>query len=263
MQKGHFSPWIRPDIIKQITRGACNRDQLRKRLEGKTGRLAMTPMLMDTLKTNLGHSSLRKSRKRILWAVATICWAGALRIHEILSRLASNYDPLTTLLTTDIKVCDVKVGDRVVDTLKITIKHPKEERLSAGVVFDVFATKDFMCPVKAFRDWQRDKVVRQTNTKPMFRLADGQNYTGAMFNRDIKRLLRNEVDYDKSPITSHSFRAGLATFMAKSGYSDEDIMTIGRWHSGAFLNYIKTPREVRAKLAEELADKVSKAMKLK
>ena len=35
MRKGCFDPLIRPDVI--ITRGACNRDQLIKRMEGKPG----------------------------------------------------------------------------------------------------------------------------------------------------------------------------------------------------------------------------------
>ena len=228
MQKGFFSPWIRPEVIKQITRGACNRDQLEKRMQGKTGKHAMTPDLMWAVKMNLGSVTWRRSRKRLVWAVSTICWAGALRIHEILARSSSCYDPLTTMTASDIKLGKTKVEDRVVETLKIFLKHPKEERLSSGVVIDVFATGDFMCPVKAFKDWHKDKVVRLSPQRPMFRLAEGQNYTGALFNKDLKTLLKDDVDYEKAPITSHSFRRGLVTFMAKNNYSDEAIMKIGR-----------------------------------
>ena len=177
----------------------------------------MTPDLIWRLKTNLAKANMRISRKRIIWAVATICWGGAFRIHEVLSRESKSYDPFTTLLAADIKVCDVKVKDRKVKALRINLKHPKEERLSAGVVIDVFATDNFMCPVKAFTNWMADKVVRLSNLKPQFRLAEGQNYTGSMFNKDIRKLLEGVVDYEKSPVTSHSFRAGLATFMAKAG----------------------------------------------
>ena len=46
MQKGFFEPYIRPEIIKQITRGACNRDQIVKRMEGKAEKMAMTPEIM-------------------------------------------------------------------------------------------------------------------------------------------------------------------------------------------------------------------------
>jgi hypothetical protein len=138
MQRGHFSPWIRPEVIQQITRGACNRDQLVKRMQGKTGKLAMDPRLMKTLKLTLSVSSLRKSKKRIIWAVSTIAFGGAFRIHEILSRQSDCYDPLTTLLAKDVRVINVSVEGKVVRALKITLKHPKEERLSAGVIIDVF-----------------------------------------------------------------------------------------------------------------------------
>ena len=179
-----------------------------------------------------------------------------------MSRNEDKFDPLTTLLASDITVTKVSMADKEVEALKISIKHPKEERLSAGVVIDVFATGDFMCPVKAHTDWMRDKVVNLSSSKPMYRLADGRLYTGATFNKDLKALLKLDVDYNKSPVTAHSFRAGLATFMAKAGYKDEDIMKIGRWHSSAFQTYIKEPRIVRAKLAEELAKKVAQSMVL-
>ena len=47
MQKGYFEPYIRPEVIKQITRGACNRDQIVKRMEGKAEKMAMTPEIMQ------------------------------------------------------------------------------------------------------------------------------------------------------------------------------------------------------------------------
>ena len=34
MQRGFFEPWVRPDIVKQILRGASNWDQLMKRMPG-------------------------------------------------------------------------------------------------------------------------------------------------------------------------------------------------------------------------------------
>ena len=70
----------------------------------------------------------------------------------------------------------------------------------------------------------------------------------------------NIIDYNKTPITAHSFRRGLATFMAQQGYSDHDIMAVGRWKSEAFKAYIAAPRVVRGKLAATLALKVSKSV---
>ena len=47
MQKGFFfEPYISPEIIKQITRGAVIRDQVAKRMEGKAEKMAMAVELM-------------------------------------------------------------------------------------------------------------------------------------------------------------------------------------------------------------------------
>jgi hypothetical protein len=263
MQRGHFAAWIRPDIIKLIIKGACNRDQLEKRMAGKGSKHAMTPDLMWSLKLALSRSDMKLARKRIIWAVSTMCWAGAMRIHEVLARDAMTYDPLTTMTGGDITAGAATVEGKMVETLKVYLKHPKEERLSDGVVIDLFESGDFMCPIKAHKSWLRDKGVKLSGEGAMFRLEGGRNYTGAEFNKDLKVMLRGVVDYSVSPVTSHSFRRGLATFMAKNGYEDSDIMKIGRWHSDAFKSYIATPREVRGRLARELAEKVARAMTIR
>ena len=66
------------------------------------------------------------------------------------------------------------------------------------------------------------------------------------------------MDYKKGKILSHSFRAGLATMMAKSGYSDEEVMRTGRWSSTAFLSYCKLGRVRRMAIAQEMAERFSK-----
>ena len=55
-----------------------------------------------------------------------------------------------------------------------------------------------------------------------------------------------------------SLGSGLATAMSKANYSDEEIMAVGRWKSSAFLRYIKTPREKRAMVAQELAGRMAR-----
>jgi hypothetical protein len=221
LQMGHFSAWIKPEIVSIIIRGTANKNQIVKRMSGKEGRLPVTPDVMKTINLNLKKINLPLSRKRTIWLCCTLCWAGAFRIHEILARKPEQFDPTSTLLYRDIKEITVKMKDGDLQALKITIKHPKEERLSAGVVIDVFQIKgacNWMCPVKAWTKWNKDKRFHASSSKPAIRMADGRSYTGGLFNRDLKSILKTTIDYNVGSITAHSFRSGLATFMSKGSY---------------------------------------------
>ena len=180
---------------------------------------------------------------------------GSFRVHEILSRETNSYDPTSTLLSQDVTLttCHSEGAGEVVEVLQVYLKSPKEARLSDGVVVDLFETKSFFCPVVAFKKYLASLPFSPSSSSPIFRSSGGAGYTGRGFNADLKVLLRGQVDYSRGKITSHSFRAGLATEMAKMGYSDSDIMNIGRWKSAAYLDYVKTPRLRRMKVAQELA----------
>ena len=58
-------------------------------------------------------------------------------------------------------------------------------------------------------------------------------------------------------ITSHSFLMGIATLLGQLGYSDNEIMEIGRWSSSAFELYIRSPRAVRAKTVKRMAKELA------
>ena len=208
MQKGFFSPWLRPEIVKQIVSGAQNRDQLIQRMSGKQQRQPITINLLKTLKFRVKEANWSKAKKRLVWLICTLAWAGAFRIHELLAREAMHYDLTTTLLWQDITVAQTNTKEGTVQSLRVFLKHPKETKLSAGVVMEVFDTKNPICPVEAFHKWNKDKNVSQIGCKPAFRLPSGMAYTGKQFNKDLKDLLKNDADYNQSKISSHSFRQG-------------------------------------------------------
>ena len=91
-----------------------------------------------------------------------------------------------------------------------------------------------------------------TPIQPLFTLQDGSGYTGRMFNNDVKTVLTGKIDNSLGPLTSHSFRAGMATMMAEAGCSDDQIQLAGRWSSDAFKLYVKTARLRRAVMAASI-----------
>ena len=102
----------------------------------------------------------------------------------------------------------------------IHLKLPKEQRLQNGITVELFATNSFLCPVTAFNNYVRDCPFFLADDKPVFQTMDVKGYTRKMFNADLKVLLHGHVDYKDGKITSHSFRAGLATELAKLGGID-------------------------------------------
>ncbi len=60
---------------------------------------AMTISSMLLFKKQIKNSDLPEHDKALVWAVSTIAFAGAFRIHEILARAESTFDPSFTLLT--------------------------------------------------------------------------------------------------------------------------------------------------------------------
>ena len=252
---GFFGVKLYEDIVSHLVRGLKQRDLVRDKVSGKAGRLPVTMDILTKLRVAIRKSNWDIEKKRLVWAICCLAFNGSFRIHELVSRETKSYDPTSTLLLRDVNI--VKCKDEGTGTesevLQVYLKSPKEARLSDGVMVDLFATSSFFCPVIAYKKYLASLPFSPAANSPVFRTSDGAGYTGAGFNADLKVLLKGQVDYTRGKITSHSFRAGLATEMAKLGYADQDIMNIGRWRSAAYLDYVKCPRVKRMKVAKQLA----------
>ena len=111
------------------------------------------------------------------------------------------------------------------------LKNPKEEQTKHGIHVDIFETTGplrWLCAVNAAMKYK--SVMTTTDAEqPFATTRNAKGYTGKMFNKDLKQLLLWKLDLTLGPPTSHSFRAGLATMMGKTGCSDKDIQLTGRW----------------------------------
>ena len=87
---------------------------------------------------------------------------------------------------------------------------------------------------------------------PVLRFSDHIALTKACFITKVREAL-TAVGVDCSSYSGHSFRIGVATTASQAGVADSVIQVLGRWTSGVFLGYIRTPREQLARVARVLA----------
>ena len=128
-------------------------------------------------------------------------------------------------------------------------------------IFENTGSLNWLCAVKSYEKYQLVSNGPNPN-QPLFTLQDGSGYTGRMFNEDVKTLLTGRIDTSLGPLTTHSFRAGMATMMAEAGCTDDQIQLAGRWSSDAFKLYVKTARPRRAIMAACIWNRLKTTMAL-
>lgn len=245
--KGMEPPLLRTNLMKFLLKAKKNMDELTARQKSGGKRLPITISVMKLLKEKIRRWEVPLMQKLLMWSISTVAFHGAFRIHELLCRTESEFDPDFVLLSDNVKINSGKEGLRV---LEITLQCPKESRNGQPVVLEVYETKGALCPVKAFERWFSRTLAVQG--MPLFRDERGVPVTGTKMNRWLKDRLKDHVDYDRGKFTSHSFRSGLATSLGTIGCSDSEIKEAGRWSSRAYELYMKLPRVKRAGVARTI-----------
>ena len=244
-------PILRTPLVSQILEGKKHIDTQEKRSGSRPVRLPVTPSILKLLKEELRLSDLEANLKLLLWATATICFFGALRIHELLSRRERSYDPHCTLLASDIKLKAININGKKTQILQLRLKSEKTDRIGADTILDIYESGGPLCPLKAFSKWAKSRPCSRMDG-PAFVQPDGTPLTGEKFNAHLKSFLSKHLDYGKGKVTSHSFRSGMASLVAKLGYTDDELKAVGRWSSDAFNAYVKLPRTRRLQMAREI-----------
>lgn len=256
---GFNAPVLREPIVQLILKGKSNWDMVQRKISGEVGRLPVTNLVLKLIKKNILKMStvgFPGEEKLLVWASSTILWNGSFRVHEILSRNQMEMDPLTSLLWGDLRTREVKIDNSILTALSFRIKSPKIDRVGTGDFVELYETRLYNCPVKAFNKWRKASSVPEHPELPIFRTAVDVCYTGRKLNERLAQLtveLSSKIKGGK--VTSHSFRAGVASEMCKAGYSEQDIQAVGRWATGsaAYKAYCKLPMTHRANLAREIA----------
>jgi hypothetical protein len=234
------APELRSELVKLVLKGISNQNGIAKRQKNWEGRLPMTVTTMLLFKNLIRTSKFSEPDKALIWAASTVAFAGAFRIHEILAKTESTFDPNFTLLTEDINLTSSN-GQEI---LHVKLKCPKESKSAAPTIVDIFQNAGKICPIRAFRKWYGLK--HREKSLPLFRFENGTPLTGFKLNRIMKELLGPYTDPEIGFFGTHSFRIGIATMLGQAGFEDQEIMATGRWSSRVFERYIKLARTKRA-----------------
>ena len=141
------------------------------------------------------------------WAVATLLFAGSLRVHEALARLQTKPCMQTTLLEEDVEIIQEKVAGISRKLIKLRLKSPKEDRIGNGSTVEIFGNQTFLCPIKALEKYFnfRSKSRSINSKKPVFTINDRKCYTGKDFNLQLSQLTQDVTDCTGYVVRSHSF----------------------------------------------------------
>lgn len=246
--KGIEPPSFRTALVNLVLKGISNKEGAEKRGKKVGSRLPVTLNILRLLKILIGKLGIPKVDKKLLWTVCTVAFAGAFRIHELLCKTESIFDPAHTLLTDDVTLSTSHAG---AVTLHIRLKCPKESRNNADTIVDVYESGSDTCPIAAYKTWFNEASHKEK--MPIFRCKSGTPLTGKKFNTYIKSMLRPYIDQSKGKFVSHSFRIGLASMLGSLGYEDDDIKAAGRWSSRAFQTYLKLTRTKRARMGKTIS----------
>jgi hypothetical protein len=198
----------------------------------------------------LGHqiaiTNWSSESKKLFWTAAVLLFFGSFRVSEILSGKELSYDPLTTLLWSDIMF--------FVDSVRIAVKFPKVF-VQGGISVDLFSLKDkSLCPVAVLKSLLKEKSYSQVKSLPVFMFSNGKLLTPKQFNISLRSLLEPIFGKDALFFSSHSFRAAIPAALADHPMiaSKEEVMGWGRWDSKAFEKYTRLKRNKRKETFENL-----------
>ena len=115
------------------------------------------------------------------------------------------------------------------------VRIPYSKSSKKPVHVKVAAVKDKrVCPVTLMSAYLR--VRPQESEGLLFVESDRSYLTATRFCSDLNKLCSAA---GLVPLTPHAFRIGGVSWAAKMGWPDAVICAHGRWHSDAFIQYIR------------------------
>lgn len=223
-------------VLRRIQLGIQRVQSQKPAAASRKVRLPITVDILDQLRSYWTRT--KHAQRIVLWAAASLCFAGFFRAGELLP--TNSTGPFRCITWGDVAVDDA-VHPKV---LKIHLRVSKCDQFGKGVDVYIGKLQSSRCPVSAVIEFM---MARGDKPGPFFQTHEGSPLMKPKFVAEVRSAL-DALGYDQSAFSGHSFRSGAATAAAKAGLADSTIQTLGRWNSTAFLSYIRTPRTQLATL---------------
>jgi hypothetical protein len=167
--------------------------------------------------------------KLSIWAGSLVAFWGCFRLKELCSGNRHSFDKYSDLLWADVTFTK--------DSVQIRVKSGKTQGSKPIFVRLWKIDSKILCPRRALlklAHLQKRKGLF-AKTMPVFRRGGGENVRP----QDLVKLL-NETHPVGGRFTGKGFRSGVPSLLAASGqFGPMDMQHFGRWHSNAYLNYVR------------------------
>ena len=128
--------------------------------------------------------------------------------------------------------------------VRIHLKQSKTDQFGKGADIVLGRTGLDLCPVAAVLGYI---AARGDSPGPFFVDSRSRPVFKSSFVQAVRGVIAS-LGLAQDQFAGHSFRIGAATAAAMAGAEDLTIQLLGRWHSTAFLRYVRTPPERLAAL---------------
>lgn len=202
-----------------------------KRLRpSKENRLPITLAILHRLVTALDHTCSTTYNQILFKCMFLTAFYGLLRIGEITTNTINGKNTKHCLHLSDIE--QATIGFRIKFQ---SYKHCKPHSVMSVVISP--QPLHTYCPVHHLSNYLRSRGGRTSDI--LFVTKSGEPVSRSQFSEVLNRSLLF-CGLPLNRFKGHSFRIGAATWLMQSGKSDAQIRNLGRWHSNAFLKYIRT-----------------------
>ena len=225
--------------LNYILKGVHKKSPEHKRAK----RLPITPDLLRRIHSVWSQTPLTYD-KVMLWAAYCLGFFGFLRAGEFTSTLPP--PPGGSILS----VADITIDSRDnPQVLTVLLRTSKTDTFGMGTRLYLGRTGKSLCPVAAMLGYL---AIHPSNPGPLFIWENGTPLSRAQLVKHLQEVL-TQAGIDTTHFSGHSFRIGAASTVARMGFSDSFIQTLGRWKSSAFMSYIRTPVDQLISVSTRLA----------